>query len=401
MNTPPASNRNLLILTVGVFLIMLPVTAVVPLLHELTAGRYPGLSTWQQHGFISINLAGALLAALTIGPWSDRLGRRRPLLLPALVTFASALLLMTLPWPWLVHMMLRLIEGYAHMAALILLMTLAADQARQGRDGRVMGLVGAALSLGVACGAILGGRIDPGRAETVFLWGGGLIVVVAFLAAWLVSDHGLRPTHHRFREILQLTARHREMLVPYAFTFIDRITVGFIISTVSLYFAVELGLPPARIGLVMAAFLLPYSLLTFPVGVLSERIDAGLIMVVGSLLYGVFLAILGLVGAGQVAWTMVAGGLVASLLLAPSLILVVRLARPDQRATAMGGFHLAGSLGFMLGPLVGVASIQTLTGLGLSPWPGVFFIVGSLEILCALLLLPVILRIRQERLRTQ
>ncbi|MGY6631174.1 MAG: MFS transporter [Wenzhouxiangella sp.] len=386
---------NLIVLSGGIFLIMMPITAVVPLLYELTAGRYPGLIDWQQHAFISINLAGALFAAVTMGPWSDRIGHRKRLLVPALLACSLTLLAQYWPWPWAVQLTLRLLEGYSHMAALLLMMTLAADGSRGPRDGRAMGAVGACLSLGVAMGTVVGGRFDPAAAETVFLFAASVLAVVAVLAAWLIRDAGAPRAHYRLADILALTARHRELLVPYAFTFIDRVTVGFIISTVSLYFSQQLGLPPATIGLVMAAFLLPYGILTFPVGILTERVDAGVLMVIGSLLYGVFLAVLGLVDADRVVMVMVAGGLVASLLLAPSLILVVRLAVPSQRATAMGGFHLAGSLGFMLGPIVGVGSANLLIALGQSPWPGVFFIIGSLEILCALLLLPVILRIRR------
>jgi MFS family permease len=66
-----------------------------------------------------------------------------------------------------------------------------------------------------------------------------------------------------------------------------------------------------------------------------------------------------------------------------------------QRGTAMGGFHLAGSLGFMLGPLIGVGMISTLRALGWQPYPGVFVLMGGLEALVVLVFLPWLLRLHR------
>jgi MFS family permease len=71
-------------LALGIFLLMLPVTAMVPLLHGLTEGRYPGLSELDRHLFMTVNMAGALLFAVLSGLLSDRLGQRKRLIVPAL-----------------------------------------------------------------------------------------------------------------------------------------------------------------------------------------------------------------------------------------------------------------------------------------------------------------------------
>lgn len=115
----------------------------------------------------------------------------------------------------------------------------------------------------------------------------------------------------------------------------------------------------------------------------------------GSLLYGVFLAGLGFAGATVLLPVMAFGGVVAALMFAPSLVLVARLADPAQRATAMGGFHLAGSLGFMLGPLIGVGAITAMRVLEWPPYPGVFVLVGGLEALVVVAFLPWLLRLHR------
>ncbi len=382
-------------IALGIYLLMLPVTAMVPLLYALTEGRYPGLSDLGRHLFMSAHMAGALLFAVLAGVLSDRLGQRKRLIVPALLVNGFVLLMMTGPWPYGVQLLLRFIEGCAHMTVLSLAMTLAADRAAPGREGGAMGLVGAALSLGVASGAVLGGRLGAQTPEAVFLWGGGLMLVVALAAALTLRDAPVTRAPERLREVLRLTLRRRALLVPYVFTFVDRLTVGFIISTVSLYFATVMGLEPVRIGLVMAAFLLPFAVLTYPAGLLCQRWDPVVMMAGGSLLYGFFLAGLGFAGAKAVLPVMALGGVVAALMFAPSLVLVARLADPAQRATAMGGFHLAGSLGFMLGPLLGVAAITAMRALEWPPYPGVFVLVGGLEALVVVAFLPWLLRLHR------
>jgi MFS family permease len=89
---------------------------------------------------------------------------------------------------------------------------------------------------------------------------------------------------------------------------------------------------------------------------------------------------------------MVAGGVVAALMYAPSLILTARLAGPAHKAGAMSGFHFAGSLGFALGPLMGGTLVSLFAAMGANPHPPTFVVVGSIEVLCVLAFLPVIRR---------
>jgi len=381
-------------IAVGIFLIMLPVTAVVPLLYELTEGRFPGRSELDRHLFMSANMAGSLLAALLAGALSDQLGRRKLLVVPALAVFSLAVLAMYVPWAYPVQLGLRFIEGAAHMTALVLSMTMIADNARPEHKGRAMGLAGAAMSLGVASGTVIGGQIGSDAATSIFLLGGGLVALVTLGAALLLRDARLERSADRLSDVLRLTARRRALIVPYAFTFVDRMTAGFIISTVSLYFATVLGMAPAQIGLAMAAFLLPYAILTYPSGLLCERVSPVLLMAIGSICYGVFLMALGFAAEQHIVLVMAAGGIMAALMLAPSLVLTVKLSGPAQ-ATGMGGFHLTGSLGFLLGPLLSVAALSSLRALDIEPYPAVFIVFGLFEILCVLAFMPWLLRLHR------
>src|SRR5690606_33365390 len=116
-----------------------------------------------------------------------------------------------------------------HMTSLSLLMTLGADHASRERLGGSMGAVGAAVSLGVAAGAPLGGWLgadDPLRVP----WLGGLLMLgMVVLMPLLLRDPprtGSRPSP---RALVQALARNRRLFIPYLFAFVDRLTVGVIV----------------------------------------------------------------------------------------------------------------------------------------------------------------------------
>ncbi|GAB4291909.1 MAG: MFS transporter [Thiohalomonadaceae bacterium] len=374
------------------YLLMLPVTGMVPVLRELTGGRYPHLSDFAQHLFMSANMVGALLFVPLAGLLSDLWQRRKVIIVAALALNALSLLMLLQDWSYGVYLLWRFIEGCAHITALSLLMALAADQVRERGSGAVMGLIGAAISLGVASGAPLGGFIGRhGGGTAVLTYGFILLALLTLFAALALREYATRHDHGGLRALLRALPDNRGLLLPYAFAFVDRLTVGFIVSTLSLYLAKVIGLDAGRIGLVMALFLLPFSLLTWPAGLLSRRWNPLWMMLAGSAAYGLTLAAIGYVDGGHIPWLMFAGGVTASLMYAPSLVLVAELSRPEHKALAMSGFNFAGSLGFVLGPLSGGA----LVGL-FGTYPPAFLIVGGLEILCVLLFLPLALRQGQE-----
>lgn len=387
--TPAATERHHTALGIGalLFVLMLPVTAMVPVLSALTVERHPHIGDFGRHLFMSANMLGALFAAPIAGWCSDRLGRRTPLIIAALAVNAASLWAIAGEHTYPVLLTLRFIEGCAHITALSLLITLGADHARHGRMGGTMGGVGAAISLGVAVGAPLGGWLGATDALHVPLAGAASMALLCAVAALTLRDAALPPATARTSPLSALR-RTRALAVPYLFAFTDRLTVGFIVSTFSLYLASVLHLGPAHIGLAMAAFLLPFSLLTWPAGLLCQRFDSFAMMLAGSVLYGVFLIALAGAGEGALLPLMAAGGTVAALMYAPSLVLTATLAPPGARAMALAGFNIAGSAGFALGPLLAGALVAALRAAGVEPYTPVFVFFGLCEIALAAALLP-------------
>jgi len=367
---------------------MIPVTGVVPVLHEVTVGRFPDLSHFKKHLFMSANMIGAFLFAPLAGLLSDWLRQRKWLIAGALVVNAVALYLMRLEWSYSAYLGLRFVEGCAHIASLSLLLTLGMEMARAESSGRVMGFLGASMTLGVAAGAPLGGIIGRGDPLSIFLYGSFLMAALAVVASCLLHDRMGDRSRFTLLELVGMLKNQRLLAIPYLFTFVDRLTVGFVVSTMTFYLRSEMGALPQQIGWIMALFMIPFALLTYPAGRFSQPLNKLKLMIAGSVIYGVIFMAIGLAPLGAISWLMLGGGVAAALMFAPSLVLVQALSGEHNRALAMSAFNTAGSLGFLLGPLFGGTMV------GLIGYQGAFLATGALEIICALLFVGFVRRVR-------
>ena len=96
---------------------------------------------------------------------------------------------------------------------------------------------------------------------------------------------------------------------------------------------------------------------------------------------------------------MFAIGIAAAVMFVPSMLLTIQIAPAAVRATALGAFNAAGSLGFVAGPIVG-GSISQLVAGGwdwLTGYRAAFAVAGVSEVLCVAIALPVLLRLGRSR----
>lgn len=380
---------------IAVFMLM-PVTLPVPVLRGLVHDRF-GVSELATSVFMSINMVGALVAAPIAGAIADRRGRRRALIVGALLLDGVLFVAMTLDVPFWLFMVLRLFEGAAHITALSLLLSIAAIVASRRGSGRTMGFVGAGLTFGVAMGAPLGGAIGRDDPLRPLLAGAAMSLVLALVCAWRLVDVASRARRPGYRELLSLVRRETALWVPLAFAFVDRFTVGFFTTTFTLWMKRVHDLPSDRIGLLLALLLGPFSLLSYPFGRLSERVSRAWMVGGGSLVYGAGLVTLGLWNVDTLPWVMLGLGIVSAVMFVPSLVMTTDIARTEIRSTALGGFNAAGSLGFVLGPLVGgaVSSFVAARADWETGYATAFAVAGAAEIACVIVTLPALRRLRR------
>ncbi|MFB6303709.1 MAG: MFS transporter [Haloferacaceae archaeon] len=392
-----SADRDRVLLAAVVFAVLLAQVLLYPgvdvLVAALGATTRLDASTW----FLAAEFAAFVVFAGVWGAASDAAGRRVPFI--AAGAFGGALgyaALATLPaalglsFPAVVA--LRVVQGAATVGAFSLAMTMLMDLG--GGHGRNMGAAGIAIGLGTASGAPLGGFLyELGPLVPLYL-AALLLLCVAVLTRFMTDRAPGRSRATAARVVAGL--RRKPLLaVPYAFGFIDRLTAGLFALVGTLYFRTAFGLGPGRTGLVLALFFAPFALLQYPFGVLSDRVGRAVPMVAGSLLYGVGVAAVGqapsVVLAGA---TMVAVGVLGALMAPATMALVTDLADSTERGAAMAGFNVAGSVGFLAGTVLGGAVA------GAAGYPSAFLVAGALEVLIALVALPVVLRTDVDRTRT-
>ena len=383
-------------LSVLALAIMVPVTLPVPVLRELVQERF-SVSEFLTSLFMSVNMVGGLIAAPLAGALADRLSRRRWLLVAALAADALCFFALTASVPFAAFLAIRFVEGCAHITALSVLLTLASHALPAARRGRAMGLVGGGMMLGIALGAPLGGMLGRGGA-LVPLQVGALILVAAAVAAIFavreVTSHDERPG---FRDIAAALRAHPAILVPLAFAFTDRFTVGFFTTTFALYLRRIYDLQSGEIGLLIAAFMIPFAVFSYPFGRLADHRSQIVLLCSGSVLYGIGTAAVGFVAPPMLYGLMIATGIAAAVMFVPSMLMTIRLAPESIRATALGAFNAAGSLGFIAGPVAGGAISQLVASRAdwLAGYRAAFLTAGLSELLCVAVALPILLHLRR------
>ena len=188
------------------------------------------------------------------------------------------------------------------------------------------------------------------------------------------------------------------MIAPLVFAFADRFTVGFYTTTFSLFASGLHGAAPPRVGLWISAFMLPFALLSFPFGVLADRYSKTALLCIGSGLYGVLTASLGFWPTAWIGPGMAVIGATAAVMFVPSMLMTADLAPPEIRSTALGAFNMAGSLGFILGPMTGgfVSEWVAASRGAAAGYQAAFVVAGLSELLCVGLALPILLRLRRQ-----
>jgi MFS family permease len=337
--------------------------------------------------FLTAEFVGFVLCAGLWGMLSDATGRRTPLVAAGgtigaigYLTLAVAPTVRTIPYEGI--LLIRFVQGVATIGAFSLAITTLMDL--DGGHGRNMGSAGLAIGLGTAVGSPVGGQLyELGPFVPLYVAAGALFVAsgLVLVASDRTAGSGRRPL-----AALETLRERRSLAVPFAFGFVDRLTAGFFALVGTVYFQSELGLDAAGTGLLLGAFFVPFALLQYPLGRLSDRIGRIVPVAVGSLAYG--LAIVSVFYAPTVPTAgvaMVLVGVMGALVAPATMALVTDLANEDERGVAMGGFNVFGSLGFLAG-IVGGATVAGAVG-----FEAAFLAVGFAEILIAVLAVPFLL----------
>ena len=375
-----------------VFVVLFTQLLIYPGVDRLVAalGSEPSIDAGT--AFLAVQLLAFVLFSAVWGGLSDRAGRRVPFIVTgaiggSIAYLALAAVLLTGFGDFRAALALRFLEGTFTIGAFSLSITMLMDL--EGGHGRNMGAAGIAIGSGAALGAPVGGQLYTLGPLAPILVSAALLSVVAAVIATLPDR-----TPSRAPDLGATLASFREtpgLAVPFAFGFADRFAAGFFGLIGTFYFRDTFDLDPSAIGLLLACFFLPFALLQYPFGALSDRIGRIAPIVAGSAGFGTAILAVGVAPTvGTAAAGMLAVGVLGALVAPATMALVTDLVGPAERGAAMGGFNIFGSLGFLGGIAVG-GWLATRYG-----YFAAFLIAGGLEIAIAVGTLPVLLRIVPE-----
>jgi MFS family permease len=385
-----------------IFLSMLPVTMIVPVFKDIIKDRLGGDNLMVSY-FMSVAMLGSFLFSPVAGFLSDHYGTRKWFI--TVFSFLDGLLFLILPYTKNLGnlQVLRFIEGACHIFVIGLLLSLVADRendpnSRFYKKGILLGIAGMFLSLGVGVGSPLGvlGKKNP---DYPFLLAGVLMIFIGIVSLFFLKDYEF----HYFKKIdfhgwVNAFKENRLLIVPYLYNFIDRFTVGFFVTSFNLHLREDLGFNPGQVGLYLSLVLLPMSLFSLPFALLARKTGSTLLMMVGSLIYGISLSISGFIQDQNLLMVFLfLCGTGAGVMFVPSMMMASSMAKREYNASVMAGFTGIGSIGFMLGPISSVLLFQSIREIDQEMTFGILSTCfGLLEVFIVLFTIPLYKRLKES-----
>jgi MFS family permease len=269
--------------------------------------------------------------------------------------------------------LIRLIHGVGSAMVIPVAMAYAVELTPKGKEGRYMGMMNTAMFAGFGAGPLLGGYIfDLLSLHMVFYSMTSLIALSLLLTILLLPS---RPSSYsRSRESVPLPRilSNRRLLGALIYRVINAMGRGSIMGFLAVFAVQTLGISYSLVGVILALGIFANSLLQTPFGVLADRYNRVMLVIIGTLpaSIGYFY----LAGAGG-ALDLTAARLVISLGGALSLPAMAAIVAEEGRemgaGSTMGVLNTGMSLGQIAGSMI-AGTIMDLYGIQAS------FIVGGL-----------------------
>jgi DHA1 family solute carrier family 18 vesicular amine transporter 1/2 len=317
--------------------------------------------------------ASLLVVSMPAGRWSDRVGRRGPMV-GGLAALALATLLFafagSLPWLFAA----RLTQGAADAVTWIVGFALIADLYAPEERGRVMGVVMSGSGFAFIIGPSIGGWLyDVGGLRLPFL--AVSAAALAVLAAFLVVAVPERRTPGDTVPVVRLL---RVPVVAGCTGAVIAIaaTLAMLEPIVSLQLQTQLGASPARVGLLFGVAAVATTMLHPVYGRLADRWGGRHLTLVGLVATAAALPVLGQATTFRAAMVLfVVQACAGAIAIAPSLAYmseVVAAAGAESFGVAYGLYNFAWGLGILVGPALGGyafdrAGFRTLTLIWVPP----------------------------------
>ena len=354
-DTPQSARRKQIVLFGILTLLTITATAMLHVNQpEFILDRFVGITEVEYSLFDSILYLSYFIFGLATGALSDRWSRRRDFVLVGTIGSIIFYWLMPTALSYPLLLLYRFLQGAFTVMTWQTLMTMVLDFSGSTNRGKNMGIFGAFLGLAMGLGPAVGGIIASYGVFVPYYTASMLNVVVFVIAFFTVKDSKVAKKKPTLKHSLSVVKRHPKLVVPGLFNFVDRLHIGFILTALPFVLSTVLGLSESLRGLTLAIFAMPFIVLQYPMGKLSDRIGRFKLLIIGSIGFGLVLISIGFIGFqgfSSLLVMLVILGFFAGMTSAPSMALVGDTTGPEDSAMAMGFFNFVGNLGITIGPI--------------------------------------------------
>ncbi|QJW48646.1 MFS transporter [bacterium BFN5] len=346
--------RAMAVLFITLFLVMIGFGIVIPIL--------PFLVISQQGTPATLGLLMATYSVMQFffaplwGRLSDRIGRR-PILLLGLTGYGLSFILFGLATKLWMLFAARILAGVISSATLPTAMAYIADITGPDNRAKGMGLMGAAMGLGMIVGPALGGWLGYYGFAVPFFVAAALALVNAGVTYFLLPE-SMQQSRKTVKKVpLRLNLFHDVRFVLYSLSFIASFAVALFESTFTLFSADKLGFGPKEMGMVFTV-LGVFTVVT-QAGVVNKavkRFGDIAVIIAGLIIASVGFALI--ITATDMLMLLLFTSFfsIGSSLLRPGIsTLISKSAEPHEQGEAVGIMQSFDSLGRILGPATGGA----------------------------------------------
>lgn len=344
----------ILVLFVILFLVMAGFGIVIPNIPYFIEAL-GGNSTVMGFFMASYSIMQFIFAPLW-GRLSDRVGRR-PVLLIGLGGYAVTFFLFGFVTSLWMMFAIRILAGMISSATLPTAMAYIADSTEEGERSKGMGMMGAAMGLGMILGPALGGLLGHQDFALPFFAAGGLAFLAwPFAWAWLPESHENQSSSAgaTTRSIIPAALFRHALRNLFILAFALNFTVAMFEASFAFFIADRGGYGPREMGILFAVMGLCGAIVQGGLlGRLARRFGDSRVVIAGLGTTGAGLLLL--LSAHRLPGLLITSAIfnMGASLVGPGINSLASLHNEHGQGTVQGMMQSASSLGRIIGPVAG------------------------------------------------